>query len=170
MATIYGKLSYTTRDILGVAASHDEYVSIDDTKTIANMASFLNAYLDVVDPIQAGHIESANIAIYPSIGSRTAALSSSRVEQTGLYNFSQTGSPYKYGVDIPALSNTVLVSGHIDLTDAAVTAFIAFMEAAHTGFQIVSKYRIVLVALLDAAITFRKKRRALARVSTEPGT
>jgi len=170
MATTYGRISYTTRDILGVAASHVEYISIDDTKTIANAVTFLDSYLDVIDPIQGGHIESAEICIIPDIGSRTAALSSSRVEQTGLFNFSQTGSPYKYASDIPALSNTVISSGTINLADSAVAAFIAFMEAAHTGFQIVSKYRFVLDILLDAAITFRKKRRALARVSTEPGT
>jgi len=170
MATVYGRISYGIVDGLGVSASHVDYVSIDDTKTVANAVTFLNLYLDKIEAMSGGHITDAEICTVVDTSARSVAAAVSRVEQTGLFNFSQTGSPYKYGVDIPTIDNSLIVSGHIDLTDAAVTGFIAFMEAAHTGFQIVSKYRVFLVALLDAALTFRKKRRALARVSTEPGT
>jgi len=170
MATAYGRIGYSIIDGLGVTASHVDYVSIDDTKTIANMRTFMDSYLDQIEAISGGHITTAEICVVEDTSGRAAAAATSRVEQTALFNFSQAGSPYKYGVDIPAIDNSFIVAGHIDLADAAISAFIAFMEAAHTGFQIVSKYRAVLNALLDAAITFRKKRRALARVSTEPGS
>lgn len=168
MANYLAIISIEVLDILGVSTAHDIFVEVPDTATVAQVATYFQDYAAVLDGITDGQPTDGHVTVkIKPTGVKTAPVASSEVEKTGLFNYAQAGSTYKAGIDVPAIADTVIVDGRIDLSNAGVQAWRDFVIATLTGIHAVSKFQNDLTALLDALITFRKHRRAENRRSFE---
>lgn len=154
-------LTYEIQDNLGVPATHVLYLTGATSLTLANLQTFANDYTPLIDAIIDGEIIGIHMKVPLTIsGAKGAPVSpGNAVEETGLFNFEQSGSNYKNGVDVPSFAASKIVNGKIDLSDTDVASWKAFILATTVGLTVVSKFANALVALLDSVITFRKKRK-----------
>lgn len=169
MATRFGHVSLQLLDKLGVTVSTPIYIDIDDTKTVAALLGDAQALAGAVDAVTDSQITEVRVSIVgplPGAGKSSPA-STAENERTGLFNFSQTGSPYKYAVAIPAIKEAAIVNGKIDLSNTDVANLITVLTTAGTVITAVSTAIKTLVALIDALISFRKHRKAESRRSFE---
>lgn len=168
MALQRALLSVRLIDGLGVPVAHDIFLDLDTTATLSTNMGVVDDYLAVLAPLILGKgVEAVLSILMPPTGLPSTA--GGEAEKTGLFNFEQDGSPYKYGIDVPTLNDTLIVNGKIDLTNTDYLAWKAFLLAAHSGVVPVSKYDLSLLSVIDALITFRKHRKAENRRSLEPG-
>jgi hypothetical protein len=163
-------LSISQKDYLGTKASHDVFLTVPDTVTVAQLATVVNGYNALYGAITGALGLDVQCKIHLSVsGLPVAAVSGIENEKTGLFSFTQLGSRYAAAIDVPAILESKIVNGKIDLTDTDVADWITWLEGPHTTIQAVSKFGNTINPLLSAAITFRKHRRSLNRTSTEPG-
>lgn len=162
-------LSIEVLDAEGVTATQMLYLTIPNLVTIADLGLFVGSYAPLLDAIVDGQLMNAKFTIVVPLpsGLKSAPASGSNVESTGLFNFSQTGSRYKFGVDVPAIANSKIVSGRINLSDSDISAWKSFILSTGTTINVVSKFVLILASLLDALRSFRKHRRALTKRSFE---
>lgn len=169
MANVAVTLAYRLKDYLGDSKSSDGTVLlVPDTTTLATLQTIVNSYTTVLDPVTDAMIDLITLkADMNIVGAKSAPIADSNpIEQTGLFNFSQAGVSWKYGVDVPAIATAVINNGKIDL-GAPVAAFYDWFTAAHSGATPVSKYQLALDTLLDVVLAFRKSRKQVSRTSTE---
>lgn len=169
MTVRHGHVSYKLLDKLGVEVSAPFYMAIDDTKTVAQVISDANLFGQNLDPITDSQIIETRISLVGSAvsGAKSAPAATAENERTGLFNFSQSTGPYRFGVDVPGIADSKISNGKINLSDADVAAFVAGMLAAGTALTPESTAFYTLVSLLDALISFRKHRKAESRRSIE---
>lgn len=169
MATVYLEVAASMVDEINVPASYLEFGKVDDTTTISQLVTALQTYLGHLHDVSGAKIESAHCRLILDVSTHQAdsPTAGSRVEQTGLFNFEQDGSPYKFGLDLPAIDDALLVGGRIDLTNTVVSDWIDMHTTGISPLFFTSKYRLDLAGLADAILTFRKHRRALDKVSFE---
>lgn len=167
MATVNAYVSSQILDSNGVTASHQQYIQFADTVTLADLNTWAAAYLADLDNVTDGQITRATVTADLTIpgSAKSAPVADCDVEETGLFNLSQAVLPFKYGVDIPAIAQSLIVDGKIDLTAGAVTTFISILTTVTNGVTAVSKAFNALIALLDAVKSFRKRRKALTKRS-----
>lgn len=169
MATQFGHASIKLLDALGVTVSMPVYMNIDDTKTVAALLGEVATMAQAVDDVTDSQITEVVVNIVggmPGAGKSSPA-STAENERTGLLNFSQTGSPYKWGLDIPSIAESKIVAGKIDLTDTEIQNLVTILTSAGTVIHWVSTAIKNLVRLIDALLTFRKHRKAESRRSFE---
>jgi hypothetical protein len=168
MANHPGTVSLTIIDEIGVKSQMLTNVIVTDATTVANIETLANGLVGVTDDIIDGQIIAATFKLDCDFsGAKSAPVAGSRVEQTGLFNFEQASSTYKYGIDVPNIKNAVLVGGRIDLTDASVIAWKNYILATTATITFAGRVLNALLALLDVLLTFRKKRRQLDARSFE---
>lgn len=164
-------LSLTLKDEIGTKATYPIYLLTPDTVTVANMHTFLQDWIGVIDPITDAQIIDANWSCnMPFSGAKDAPVAGGRVEQNGLFNFENALTVYKAGNALPAIANSTLTSGAkkvIDLTNAGIIAYTAFMTTATLAMVPTNKFAGALLTLIDAAVTFRKHRKQLMRETFE---
>src|SRR5579872_817764 len=168
MANIPLHFSATIRDGLGTEATTQAYLNVPDSTALSALVGDLGTWLTDLDAVTDGLIRGTRIEITPALpgGLKTstgATFQASRVEQTAVLNFSATGTARKEGFSIPAVSNSAIVAGKVDLANTAIQALITLLS----GGLYTNPYNQALVALLDAILSFRKKRKQLQRSSFE---
>ena len=165
------QMSFSIQDGLGTKASQVVYALADPTKTLANLVTDAQAMATLIAGIIDGKILSVNAAlvIVPSVDQTGKPVSTSRVEQTGVFDFPY-GSPVvrQFGEAVPSLSDDVIADDTIVLT-TPVSDFTDAMSSASTNavYQPTSNTFVDLGALTDAFISFRKRRKSLTRSSFE---
>lgn len=168
MANYSAQASYKIKDYLGVETSHLIDFVAPEATTITQLQTFVSGYTPVLDAIIDGQIILLTLSLDMNIaGAKSSPVVGNPVEQTGLFNFSQSGVTRKFGIDVPSIANEVIANGKVDLSNADVTAWKDWITAAHSGISVVSAYLLDLVALIDVLLSFRKKRKALNRRSFE---
>lgn len=167
MATIIGSLSFGGVDALGVPTNYNQDFSFDDAKTAAQIATFANDAFDHFTGASDAGWTSIAVTLYPAVNNPTTAVAGSEAERTGLFNFSQASGRFKYGVDVESIVQTAIVDGKINLADTNISNWVDYLTAAHSGFVLISKAALALSALVDALISFRKKRKLESRRSFE---
>ena len=171
MATVYAIASITIFDDLGVATPHDIVVSIDDSGTVASVITQIQDYWTLVKPLTDGASKKCQITIgLTPTDFNVAAATGKAVDTTGLFTFAQSGSVYKYSVDIPAIADAVLSNGKIDAGNSDVTAWVEWWASAHTGVRGVSKYKLLTAGFLGSKLSTRSHRKSLTRNSTNVTT
>lgn len=171
MADLFAHLSVQLTDSLGVTASVPYYLSIADTQTIDDLNTAMAAILTDLDAVTGAVIANATVNIDVTLpgGIKATPIAGSEVERGALFNWSQLGIKYKFGILVPALRSTLIVNGKINLADAAVSAWNALMSTIGGDVDWVSTANIDLEVLRDALIVFRKHRKAESRRSFEVG-
>jgi hypothetical protein len=144
------------------------YASYVDTTTLATLVADLASWVADLDAVIDGAIIGNHIKInVPVTGTHKAATGAtfvaSRVEQTAVINFSNSVTPHKYGQVIPSVRSDLLTTGKIDLTDTAMAALIALLKSG----AFTNAAQQALVTVIDAIVSFRKRRKQLSRTSFE---
>jgi hypothetical protein len=168
MATRQGHIGLTVVDGLGTKANTDFYIALDDSKTLANMVADAQALCAAVDATLDAQVTGCRITVdYQPSGMKANPTSGSRVEQTGLINFSNDTTSRKHAIVLPGLKNSAIVGGKLNLVDTAVAALIALIKSAGTSGTWANFAFQQLVDVLDAILSFRKRGKSLRRTSFE---
>ena len=162
MANVKVEYSLALQDYLGVRGSMQFTRSVVDTSTAATLATSLQTLETTVDAVTGAAIVGGSVRIVPPlVGGLKTAIAGADLEKTMLINFSQSGLTNKYGIDIPGIDPATLTGGVPNPANAAVIALVALIEGNYTSAALNA-----LTAVRDFAITFRKRRRELNRVTT----
>jgi len=167
MANYEADFSASLKDYNGVRTSSMFHAIIPDSVTIAQLKAYNDVWLGNLDPVTGSEIVRSNVKFaLPFSGLKSTPVANSRNEQTGLFNFYDTAALNRYGVDIPAiLDSLVLHPGDlIDTSASVITNLIGFLTSAGANGETPdSGFGNTLVALADAILTFRKRRKQLLR-------
>ena len=167
MAVTYTQFSLTFRDGLGTEKATQAYLTLDDTRTLADLATAYQDWVTGIATISDARALRGQIKVQPFFTfPATPNLASSRVEQTGVLGFSEAGTDRKWSMEVPAVADTALNGDRIDLGNTDVTALIAIMTS-YIGATFVSSHGIALTGLADAFVSFHKARKQLQRSSFE---
>jgi hypothetical protein len=164
------QLSYTLLDELGTKASSAFPLMIDPAMTVAQLVTATTAFADLLDAITGGAIISGSSSLlFGTLGAKDGTpAAGSRVEQTGVFNFNNAVTAYRFGEIAPSLADSKISGGTINLVDSDVSAFVTAMTAAITGGGVhTNTARQTLTSLRDAFLSFRKHRKQLTRSSLE---
>jgi len=163
--------SFTVQDGLGTKASMIIYALLDPTKTVANLVTDIQAWATLIEPIIDSKILLADavVSVTPTVDQTGKPADASRVEQTGVFNFANGSTTRRFGEAVPALADAVITGGTIDLADTDVAAFVTAMGAASgtATSQATNNSFQDLTSLVDAFLSFRKRRKQLLRSSFE---
>lgn len=165
-------LSARIVDGLQIEARTTAYALIDPTASWSDVLSFLTDWLTKLDACTDGQIVGGTITAVPALpgGLKGAPVDTSRVEQTGIINFSATGTTHRWAEIIPALSDggTVTSSGKIVLTSGApVPNLIGVLLGGSGLLEWTNSNQQVLSAFKDSLISFRQHNRQLAVATYE---
>jgi len=167
MANVNVQYSFTLQDALGTKASMVLYSTATDTSTGANLASEWQALATLISAITSAAVLHGNASVMQTF-TDDAPTADSRVEQTGVFDFPSSISGRLFGIAVPGLDNSVIVSGEIDLSDTDVAAFITAIQGTYTaGGVFTNNNWQQLNDLADAFLSFRKRRKQLSRSSYE---
>lgn len=169
--TQYALFSYSVVDELGTKANITVPAMIDPSAgTPTALSTEWTALGGLIDQVAGVEILSGSISIVKvrDGGWKSAPDAGSRVEQTGLFNFLNASSKYKFGLDIPGLADDkIAATGKINLADTDVANLISALTSSFTGGIFANTSLYPLTALADALLSFRKRRKQLARSSFE---
>ena len=168
-------VSATVVDSWGTEASAPAYALVDPTQTVAEAIAEAQAYVKALDAVTDGRITKMHVQFVPSLptGLKAAALATgAKVEQTGLINFSAAGTSKRYGLAIPAVADSQLTGDRIDAgvfgtASTGMDAFLALLTGVATAIAWANEHSQQIIAVRDAIVSFRKKRRQLGRSSLE---
>jgi len=166
MATVLGMLSTRLKDAEGIITNHELFFEFSDASTVVQIQTFADAFMAVLDAItEAQPIQQTFRIILGLDGAKVAPLADSDIQETLLMSYTVADGTYKWGDDVGAYIDAINVGGRIDLANADLAAYTAFMTSAHGTFTPASRYGDALATLYSATETFRKKRRALNAAS-----
>lgn len=165
MATKNGLISVETQDAYGITGTTNYFVTIDDTKTVAQMMTDVNNIVSKQQVLSQGATMKGSIRVELSgLGGTPAG----DIEKGALFNFTNASDPYATGYFIPDVSPSILdANGLVDLTNSDVQAWITALTTAGTVITVVTKGVRALTGLKDALIAFRKHRKPLERRTKE---
>lgn len=167
MANYEAGLSASLIDSNGVRTSARFDALIPDTVTIAQLKAYNDTWLGNLDPVTGSQVIRANVKFaFPFSGLKSSPVANTRNEQTGLFNFYDDSALDRFGVDIPGIQNTFLLQPGdlIDLTASAVSNLVGFLTSTGANGEVPNNIAgQALVALADAILTFRKRRKQLLR-------
>jgi len=162
--------STTLTDDAGVTATAIQYVDYNGALTTVNdLLDAAVAWALLVDPLSGAKATSVTISITQSdiVGVKANPDNDSTVERTGLFTFSQVGSNYVASTDIPAIRDSLVTNGKIDLTASVVGTFINNMENQSATFPAQSKAGNAINKFQHAVVSFRKRRKQRIKASLE---
>jgi len=171
--SLVARFSATIIDGLNVEALAQAYALVDPTQSFSSVITTFDTWLADLDACTDGQIIASGIHVYPALpgGLKSSPTSASRVEQTGILDFSASGTTHRWGMAIPALSNgpTVTSGGKIVLTGGdPVPVLVALLTGGGTAsLQWTNDNSQAIVSLLDTLISFRKRRQQLAMETYE---
>jgi len=167
MAELQGLVAVRFIDQYGITGSTDFFVTIDDTKTVAQLMTDVAALAGATEALSQANEYRTQVTVIADPGT-TPVPGVGDIEKGGLFNFSNVTDDYKQGYLIPDINPAILnANGLVDLSNTDVTAWIAYLTTAHTVITVVTKGVRALSGLVDALIAFRKHRKPLARKTKE---
>lgn len=173
MANKNVRFSASIVDGLGTKATTTSYGVVPDTVTLAGIMTAQGAWVAALDGVTDGAITGSSVTIVsgPLATDKGAGAGKptldSRVEQTGVVNYTNGVNTHPWGEAIPALANATITSGKLDLANAAVIAFNAILTGALAGGNYTNPYLQAITGIKDAILSFRERRKQLQRSSYE---
>lgn len=167
MATMNGLLSVQLTDYLGVSATHNLFLQGNDEDTFADQYGEIQQYIALLDKVTGAKVNKASISYDITLpnGLKANPAQGDEIEMNMLANFDLEGSPYAYGVNVPAVASALVVNGKINLANADFAAWRLWIVSVHAYVNAVSKFLLTIGGLLDVLISFRKHRTAQSRRS-----
>lgn len=162
MALAQVRFSHRIRDEEGIEASYTSYGTVDDASTVAAVLTDMDDLGQALDLVTGGVITNAEVHFQAlCTGCKGAPVAGDWVEKTANFNFGNVANPKRFGEALPALRQSKIVGGVINLADADVAALISIYATGTAVTTYTTAVWQALTALRDAFISFRKRRRAL---------
>lgn len=171
MANVYGSLGVILRDGSGVQGSHELIVQIADTTTLAQLAADVAAYSVVLNNLTA--LEGVNAWVrlnFATTGLRTSPLDTTRFGDGALFSFGKTGMSGKVSIMVPGLQTNCLTGGAPSPDETDTAAWISWIQANGTHFQVVTREHVVPSGFLECRLNDRDSRKALTKKTTRKQT
>jgi hypothetical protein len=171
--TLAVRLEATILDELNVQATASVYALVDPSALFSDVLSSLNTWLADLDACTDGQIISTELEVLPALpgGLKSAPVTGSRVEQTGVLDFTSTGDTHAWGFAIPAISNsaTVISGGHIVITSGQPvnTLFSLLVGGGTAVLEWTNATSQALAAFANCFLSIRQYRKQLARATFE---
>lgn len=172
------RFTFSVLDELGTRAAITDYALMDPTATVANLIAAWGAQATLLDAVTGCQITGGGVemsdtnAQMTALGLKSAPVAGSRVEQTGVFNLSNSSTPRRFGIAVAGILDSLISAGRIVITEGGpVDLWLDLIEAAGTATtpQYANTAGQSLVALVDAFLSFRKRRKQLSRSSRELG-
>jgi hypothetical protein len=171
------RFTFSVIDGLGTKAAITDYALLDPAMTVAQLVTAWGAQAVALGNIVSAGIYGGGVEVMDTAAQLTALTlpavdADSRVEQTGVFNLSNGVTPHKFGIAVAGLSDAVISAGTILIPeDGVVDVWLDILEETGSATlpQYVNTAYQALVALVDAFISFRKRRKQLSRSSRELG-
>jgi hypothetical protein len=167
-----GRLSFSIQDELGTEASITEYVLLDPLMTVGELQAAWQAQANYLDAITGGKINKGSaVLLSTNAAGKGAPVAGSRVEQTGVFNFTVGETAHRFGIAVASLADSVIAGGRITIAEGSPVDLWAdsipgdITGLAGQGYYTNPQTQRLLV-LADAFLSFRK-RRQLDRSSRE---
>jgi hypothetical protein len=166
LATAKAVISGTFQDEKGERVSLPLYISVDDTGTLASLVTLAKTVMGTAEAISDSELIRLRFIVETDLpaGIKSAPVVGSDNEETGLFTMSLVSPSTKsFGVDVPAIAQTVLDADNpnlIDLTNADVTDFVDNLTAGALQNNL---WSTALGEVRAAIKTFRSHRRAAKR-------
>jgi hypothetical protein len=169
MATVKAQFSYTVEDELGTKASLALYGDVDDTTTVADLATQWQDYSTGLTSVTDAKVigGTARIVLEPTASQAGKPAAGARVEQNAVINYLVTASGRRFGIATPAWKNSLITAQQPVISSGAGAAWAALLTGAMgdaTGTNTSNDF-LDLGAALDAFLSFRKHRKQLERAS-----
>jgi hypothetical protein len=166
MAQVGAIISYSFVDQIHVPASTPFYVLVDDTQTVADVMTKLQADIALVAGITDDGIASVKLELEANVSAYLTPAADSESEQGLLINLNQANSIYAQPEWIPALKDSLVVGGKVVITAGGpIDLLLAQLTALGGVYEYVSKYKNRIFSLRDAAQSFRKLRRRSEKIT-----
>lgn len=135
-------------------------LTIPDDKTLAQVVAALGVWAAALQGVQDAAMTQVYATLNPPLpGGLNPATGStwmaSLAENTGIIDFSATGTGRRWGQAIPGFSMSLIVAGKVDVANAAIVALTDLLTNP-TGFFTNDNLQS-LEAALDALLAFRKR-------------
>lgn len=166
MAVLDAIASVQVLDGTNEVTSFDQPFKFDTTvTTFANLTSWIQGLGASIDTISDGQVTKLRVSILIPLpgGIKSAPVAGSDNEKTALFTMAATGTPNAYGDDVPAAAPAIFTGNQVNLANAGVAAFVAYVTTVATGITPTDRYANALSGVRHALKTFRKHRRALRR-------
>src|SRR5665213_778849 len=163
----------TIVDASDIQAETSVYALVDPTASFNHILTLQNTWLADLDACTDGQIIGTELEVLPALpgGLKSAPISTSRAEQTGLLSFSATGDTHHWATAIPALSDspTVVSGGKIVITSGAPAQVLAALLAGGgtAALEWTNATSQEIASFYKALISFRKYNYQMARVTYE---
>ena len=162
MATIQMVFSAHVVDDNGRSRSCHAYQARADTTTLATLLASLESFGDNIANLSDGRVDRLSVHIADTNWTPEKLNSGGApIEQTGLINFSATGTSKRWALAIPAFTNARLIGDRIDPT------YVEFIAAALTSGNYTNDHGQLLSAWEDALLSIRRDRKQLQRASLQ---
>jgi len=160
-------ISYSLQDEWGIDATCVLYAFLDPSTTVTQLITEYQSTSLLLDAITGAKLLPGRITISvdPDAGVKGSAVAGARVEQTGVFDFTDVSVGRVWGDAVPAIANTVITAGRIDPANTDVVAWVGNLLASFTTGHYTNPAMEHLGAIKDTFISFRKHRRALHRES-----
>lgn len=170
--TQFIRVSATILDALNVQAIATCYAEVDPSDSVTSIIAFYNSWLGYLDAVIDGQIINAAITVLPGLpgGLKSSPVSTSRCMNTGIINFTATGSPNRWGFAIPAISSsgTVQSGGKLIITGGSpINNLYTFLLATSTTLEWSNSSAQLLATFCGSSLSTRKYRVQLAGLSDE---
>lgn len=171
MATVHAQFSFTVQDELGTKASLAIYGTVDDTTTVADLATQWQDYATGLTAVTDGKVigGTARIVQTPTASQSGKPAAGARVEQNAVINYLVTASGRRFGIATPAWKDSLISGGAPLVASGAGATWQALLTGAMgdaTGDNTSNDF-LALGAAVDAFLSFRKHRKQLTRSSFE---
>ena len=169
------RMEATIVDELGVQAATSVYALVDPTTSFNTITALLSTWLADLDACTDGQIILSELEVLPVLpgGLKTAPVTGSRVEQTGILAFDASGDTHQWATAIPALSNgaTVISGGKIVVTVGAPAQVLTALLAGGGTVALAWTNAVnqALTAATSALISFRRYSHQMVQTTYERG-
>jgi hypothetical protein len=166
MASILTIASFRLKDADGEPFTWPYYSVYDDTNTIADLGTDLIGLGTLLDAVTDGQIVRNRVVVQFALdaGYKAAPVTGSEIERTGLLGFPLVGLLGKsYSQDIPSFAYSKFTGNAINLADADVIAFNAYMSGSSPLLAYDNTWGYRLGAVQSGRKSFRKHRGSTKR-------
>jgi len=159
------------QDELNIIAECVAYALVDPDASFSAIQTVLNTWLATVDTVSGAQIIASEIEVLQGLpaGLKIAPVAGSRAEQTGLFDFTNADDQHVWAFAVPAIADSLVVSGKIDLTAGQPAQLLAayLVSGGTAALTWTNPWSQVLTSFASALLSFRQYRHQMARLSFE---
>jgi len=149
--------SYSIRDSSGTKKQAQVYFD-PGAATLAQILTWVTAVGDLIDALTAGVIDAVNLSLTPNIaaGWKDTPAEETDAQRGALLAFDVEDTNYRHSIFIPAALDALFTGDTVDLSNAAVQAFVAYLNTLTNGIMGSDKYANDIVDIIEGTKSFRK--------------